>query len=266
MTVLYLTSAKGAPGTTTTALALAFSWPRKVLVVEADPAGSSILPGYLRGGIDHAHGLTNVSLATRQGTPVDVAALDESLRLTDDVFLLPGVADPAQAPSLTTTWPALASALPGYEAAAIDVIVDAGRYGNAYAPLPLLRTADVVALTTRTQLPDIYALSRRAPAITRELGEFGATDALRVLTIGPGRPYSDKEIQDSVGAPILASIAWDPDNAAHFSVGAPKPRRFTNSQLMRSAAAAVSMTIKLADDRRRRLAATVSTTGDPTHD
>ena len=50
MAVIALTSASGSPGVTTTAVALAFLWPRPVVLVEADPTGgSAILAGYFRG-------------------------------------------------------------------------------------------------------------------------------------------------------------------------------------------------------------------------
>ena len=46
MAVICLTSASGSPGVTTTAVGLAFCWPRPVLLVEADPTGGSgILAG-----------------------------------------------------------------------------------------------------------------------------------------------------------------------------------------------------------------------------
>ena len=50
MAIVCLTSASGSPGVTTTAVGMAFSWPRPVLLVEADPTGGSgVLAGFLRG-------------------------------------------------------------------------------------------------------------------------------------------------------------------------------------------------------------------------
>lgn len=46
MAVLALTSAKGAPGVSTAALAMTLLWPRAALLAECDPAGgSSVLAG-----------------------------------------------------------------------------------------------------------------------------------------------------------------------------------------------------------------------------
>ena len=47
--LIALCSVKGAPGVTTSALALALSWPRPVVLAELDPAGGDVLPGYGRG-------------------------------------------------------------------------------------------------------------------------------------------------------------------------------------------------------------------------
>ena len=50
MAVIALGSAAGSPGVTTSALGLALTWPRPVLLIEADPTGgSAILAGFFRG-------------------------------------------------------------------------------------------------------------------------------------------------------------------------------------------------------------------------
>ena len=68
MTVIALTSAKGSPGVTTTALALAWAWPqvapgRRVLVVDADMAGGDLAPGYLRGAVSSTDGVLGLAAA-----------------------------------------------------------------------------------------------------------------------------------------------------------------------------------------------------------
>ena len=66
MAIITLVSASGAPGVTTTALALAVRWPRPVMLVEADPrGGSSILAGFFKGTIDQP-GLLQLVVAERQ--------------------------------------------------------------------------------------------------------------------------------------------------------------------------------------------------------
>ena len=67
MVMITFASASGAPGVTSTALALASSWPRRVLLVEADPSGSSaLLAGFWRGSRDHT-GVVDLVKAHRAG-------------------------------------------------------------------------------------------------------------------------------------------------------------------------------------------------------
>ena len=79
MTVIALTSAKGSPGVTTIALALAWAWPqvapdRRVLVVDADMAGGDLAPGYLRGAVSSADGVLGLAAAR----PTDLGGCNTS--------------------------------------------------------------------------------------------------------------------------------------------------------------------------------------------
>ena len=71
MALIVLTSASGSPGVTTTALGLALTWPRPVLLVEADPTGGSgdagrVLPRPDRPDPDS---LIDLAFAHRDGRP-----------------------------------------------------------------------------------------------------------------------------------------------------------------------------------------------------
>jgi hypothetical protein len=255
MGVVAFASAKGAPGVTTTVLALAFAWLRPALVVEADMTGSSsMLSGFLRGGTDHSRGLVGLSVSARQHGFTDHGLWEQCLRLGDERYLLPGIADPAQAAALTSAWSPLAGVLSDLEAAGVDTLVDAGRLGTAHAPMPLLRAADAVILVTGTRLPDVYALSRRVPGLRTDLAAHGDSERLCVLTVGEGRPYTNREIESSLGVRVLGSIAWDPLSADVYSVGATPGRRFESSPLARTAAATASTISGLVRDLRARLA------------
>ncbi len=84
MSMIALTSAKGAPGVTTTALALTLVWPRPVLLAECDPAGdSSLLAGYLQGSVEHTRGLLGLLAASRRGELAD-AFWSQTLPLAPD--------------------------------------------------------------------------------------------------------------------------------------------------------------------------------------
>ncbi|SDY76676.1 MinD-like ATPase involved in chromosome partitioning or flagellar assembly [Modestobacter sp. DSM 44400] len=255
MTVIALTSARGAPGVTTTALALTMTWPRPVLLLEADVSGSSsILAGYLGGTRSHDRGLIDLALAHRSGT-LFTGLQQSSVDLPGSKkWLLPGLVSPAQAGNLRPVWDPLATVLSGLEREGMDVIIDAGRLGAEHAPMPLLRQAEVTLLVTRTTLPAIAATRARAKLLAEDLAQQGTgSDGFGLLLIGDGQPYSAREIVTAVGVPVIASIGWDPVHAEVYSVGTPA-RRLETSVLTRSVTAAASSIQQLATSRRTRLA------------
>ena len=270
MAVLALTSAKGAPGVSTAALAMTLLWPRSVLLAECDPAGgSSVLAGYLRGTVDHSRGLLPLALAQRHGG-LEHALWAQTVPLTPDDGstgettggrrLLPGLADAAQAPSAATLWGPLGSLLASLERAGTDVIVDAGRLSAAHAPTALLRQADVVLLVMGTSLPAVAAARARLGVLREELsvtglpGHDGRLSNLGLLLVGEGRPYTAKEISAACAVPVVASLAWDPASAEVLAAGAAPGRRFDTSPLVRTTRAAISASSELIRHRRDRLA------------
>jgi hypothetical protein len=256
MAVIALTSARGAPGVTTTTLALALVWPRPCLLVEADVAGSSsILAGYLRGSIRHDKGLVALALAHRRDSLVDALHRASIPLLGSQARLVSGLTGPAQAATLQPVWEPIAAVLRGLGRTGTDVLIDAGRVGAVGGPTALLRQADLTLLTTRSTLPAIAATRARATVLRDDLANNGTgEDALCLLLVGEGQPYSAGEIGDAVGVPVAATMAWDPVNAEVFSLGASQGRRFESSALVRTAHAAASTLGELATRRRERLA------------
>ena len=270
MVVLALTSAKGAPGVSTAALAMTLLWPRAALLAECDPAGgSSVLAGYLRGTVDHSRGLLPLALAQRHEA-LEQALWAQTVVLTGDPqaasagagdrWLLPGLSDAAQAPSTAALWSPLGFVLASLERAGTDVIVDAGRLGAAHAPTALLRQADLVLLVMGTSLPAVAAVKARLNALRADLsvtGSGGRTDghlsSLGLLLVGEGRPYSAREIAAACGVPVVASLAWDPASAEVLAAGATPGRRFETSPLVRCTRAAISACSERITQRRDRL-------------
>lgn len=274
MAVLALTSAKGAPGVSTAALAMTLLWPRAALLAECDPAGgSSVLAGYLRGTVDHSRGLLPLAVAQRHEA-LEQSLWAQTVPLTGDPhatsvaagagdrWLLPGLSDAAQAPSTAALWGPLGSLLAGLERAGTDVIVDAGRLGTAHAPTALLRQADLVLLVLGTSLPAVAAARARLHLLREDLSVTGTVgpsvdghlSSLGLLLVGEGRPYSAKEIASACGVPVVASLAWDPGSAEVLAAGATPGRRFDTSPLVRSTRAAISASSELIRRRRERLA------------
>src|SRR5258708_11342673 len=70
MALIAIAADKGAPGVTTTALALAAVWPRPVLLAECDPAGGDLvyrLPAADGSRLDPRRGLLSLAVAARRG-------------------------------------------------------------------------------------------------------------------------------------------------------------------------------------------------------
>ena len=224
MSVLALASVAGAPGVTTTAVALALAWPRPVVLVEADPVGASaVLPGLLRGAARHDRGILDAAVAARSGTLAGV--LPELLidLPGGNARLLAGLARPEQAATMTRYWPLLAPALAEASTAlGVDVILDAGRLSQAGAAMPALGTADRVLLVTRTHLPALHVLRAWLPTVRSALVDPAR---LGLLLVGEGQPYRAGEVSRTLGVPVAGVLPDDPDPAAAYSRGAPHPRR-----------------------------------------
>lgn len=258
--MIALTSAKGAPGVSTTALAMTLLWPRLALLVEGDPAGgSSVLAGFLRGTVGHSHGLLGLVMAHRQdeleqGLWSQTVPLVEPGSADGQRWVLPGLSDAAQAPSCGQLWGPLGSLLASQEQAGVDVLVDAGRLGAAHAPVPLLRQADLVLLVTGSGLPAVASVRARMVVLREQLAAGESGPDLGLLLVGEGRPYTAREITAALGVPVVASVAWDPASAALFSHGADTGRRARVGPLVRSTRAAISACQAVIGKRHDRLA------------
>ena len=241
MAFVALTSASGSPGVTTTAVGLALTWPRPVLLIEADPTGGSgVLAGYFRGTHEYDVGL--IELALSPSSPAD--ALRDVVRPLNDglASFVAGTRSPAQATALTRVWEPLGEALADLDMQGQDVIVDAGRLGLLGSPEPLLAGADLALLVTRSSLPALAAARSWASVVRRERGwrQAGA------LLIGEGDPYGPREVSKVLDLPLIATLADAPDAAAVFHRGATPPRNFESGPLVRSlraAAASIQATI-----------------------
>lgn len=220
MAIITLANASGAPGTTTAALALAISWHRPVLLVEADPAGvSAISAGWFKGNPPHNHGLVNLAVAHRHG---DLASSirENSFRLDDfPVTVLPGVRSPAQSASTQPLWEPLVPSLQDLDRIGMDVIVDAGRLITCASPWPVVRASDALLLTARTTLPALAGAKVWGNHLFAEFEAMGMADHLALLLVGEGRPFTAREFKKRTGLSTVAALAWDPVNAQRVSDG-----------------------------------------------
>ncbi|TNM37690.1 hypothetical protein FHP29_18065 [Nocardioides albidus] len=234
MAIVCLTSASGSPGVTTTAVGMAFSWPRPVLLVEADPTGGSgVLAGFLRGTTPYDAGLIELALS-----PLGTAdALRDVVRpLSPNVSLVAGIRSHAQAAALRDIWEPLAAALRELDDNGQDVIVDAGRLGLMGSPTPLLDAADAALLVTRATLPAISAARSWAETVRQPATGWRHPC---LLLIAEGQPYRATEISKVLGMPVVADLPDDPAAAAVYHRGAAPPKHFETGPYIRALEATV---------------------------
>ncbi|MFE4413235.1 hypothetical protein [Streptomyces sp. NPDC056821] len=259
MAVITLAGCSGAPGVTTSALALLLSWPlesgRRMVLAECDPDGGAVLHGLLQGTLGDRYGLRNLSVAARKGEfgeafwrqLIDLSSEDGKAESPRDRLLLPGITDPAQAASLGAVWKALGVIFRGIEAEhGHDVLVDLGRRG-AFGPSGVLaEQADAVFVVVRNTLRCLQAAQARVSALEERVGGVG------LIVIDEG-PYPAGEVQRVLQVPVVATLPYTPNDALVLSDGAEQPRHFTKSKLMKAARTGSTLLIQRAAVRRGRL-------------
>jgi hypothetical protein len=264
MSVIALTSPGDAPGVTTTAFAMALSWPGRVLLTECSPTGGQILRGYFQCSTPPVGGLWDLALAAVHGPADAEAALWEQTIALDEErqrLLLPGLVDPFLASELSTaTWENLAAT---FSALPFTVLADVGPIGPQQ-PFALLRAADLVVVVMRPTLAQVAAAQ---PRLARLRNALGPTAPVGLWLIGE-RPYTVSDIQAQLGEFALTFVVPTDTKAADvLSQGGGSDwtrRRIEASALMRAARAAAHGALKFTSAQRRALTAPSSVGVDPT--
>jgi len=238
MAVIALVSPKGSPGVTTAALACTLSWQRRTVLAECDPAGGSLLAGYLQGALEGPRGIGELAVAELRDGRLEQDFWSQLIDLDAprrERLLLPGVVNPAQAGSVAPLWQRFADFFdqlddgePGY-----DVIADCGRLHTALPPWPVLRAAAAVPVVTAARLPELSAARSVVEMLRRDLREHGAPPGtLRLLVVGPG--HGKGEISRALQVPVIGHLPDDRRTAEVLSYGGTVRAR---RPLMRAAAA-----------------------------
>ena len=210
-------------GVTTLALALAATWPkdRRVLLVEADPAGGTLAAA---SGWPSEPSLVTLAAAARHAFDPGLV-WEHCQELPCGVAVLVGPASADQARSALGMLAGLSNHLGTLDA---DVLVDCGRLDPRAPGLGVFEGADRVVLAARPRLADLHAL-----ATWSEANPFDAGRVALVL-MGDG-PYLDAEIAEALGIEVLGRLPWDPD-AAGVLVSVPASAREVRlSPLVRAA-------------------------------
>lgn len=231
MSLLALVSAKGSPGVTTAALALAAVWPteRRVLVAECDPAGSALAPRF---GLDYEPGVTTLApLARHVFTTVTLEGQIQTLRLgvgrpTTEVLV--GPRSPEQAQGLARLWAKFAPAVAGI--GDLDVLADCGRLAPASPTLEIVRHADLTVMFTRPDLEAVLHASLRL----RALREAGMGARVGIVVVGD-QPFPARAVADALEAPLVGALAHDRTTAAVFAGEAAPSHLRRRAPLLRSA-------------------------------
>lgn len=243
MALYVLASASGSPGVSTTAQGLAEHWPRPVLLLDADPTGSSaVLAGRFRGDLEPGAGLIDLAVAAAEGRleeafPAAIARLPDT-----EVGFLAGIRSHEQAHSLRSLWPQLIGVLRRLDEAGHDVIVDAGRLGLVGSPSELIDAADVVALLTRNSLVSLAGARSWAATLRTRFAEMGGSSRLGLIIVEdtPRRvqAYGEGQIARALQLPVITKLPHDKDVAEVYSHGARPTKNLVNAGLIKAYAAA----------------------------
>jgi hypothetical protein len=231
MALYAMVSAGGSPGVTTSALALALTWPGQVIVAECDPSGGDVLAGLFAGHLAAGTGLLPLAMEAGASAESMAAALWRHVVDLDGErsrLLLPGLTDARQATGLAPSWPALASALAALPA---DVIADCGRLDPFPPCAPVLAAAQVAVLVLR---PNLRQVSKARQRIEMLAELRGSRQQIVLLLVGR-EGHSAKEVAGALGAPVVGSLAVDPKTASVLSDGAGSRRGLAARPLLRSA-------------------------------
>jgi hypothetical protein len=220
MTVVSFGSVRSC-GVTTLALSLATTWPpqRRLVLIEADPAGGTLAAG---SGWPAEPSLMSLAAAVRRG--------GEPALVWEHCHKLPGgaavLAGPSSADHARSALGMAGGLLDRLGELGADVLVDCGRLDPASAALGLWERADRVLLAVRPRLADLHALAGWL--------EGHPSDRLGLVTVGDG-PYPDSEIADALGLPVLARLPWDPDAASGLVLVPASSRELRLAPLVRAA-------------------------------
>ncbi|MGH3166558.1 MAG: hypothetical protein ACRDN0_11790, partial [Trebonia sp.] len=217
MALIAVAADKGAPGVTTTALALASVWPEPVLLAECDPAGGDLMfrfPSADGRQLDPRRGLLSLAVAGRRDYQQQ-QVWPHTQKIHGGLDALLGVTNAEQGAGLGTLWGPLGKMLATLPDA--DVIADCGRLGPDGPFYDLLAEADSVLLVARADLGDIIRLRDRAAAVVAAAGQRGrGAVTVDVLTIADAQRLKNAEAEvthalGQAGVPVRLSCGLADD-------------------------------------------------------
>lgn len=224
MGLVAVASAKGSPGSTTTALVLGALWPRPVIVAECDPHGGDValrMAAADGGVLDPERGLLSLAAAGRKALHAELVPT-HTQRVVGGLDVLVGVRTPEQAAGLVHSWGQLGPILARLSGR--DVIADLGRLGASTPQTVLLPAATDLLLVCDALPSNVVHLRDRIGALEPKLRPRSSTGTrIHVVVIAdPKRVQAVREIREALeraSAPVSAvhHLAADPKGAGFFA-------------------------------------------------
>lgn len=223
MTVIALTSLRGAPGVTTLTVAAAAVWPsgRRVRVLEADPAGGVLATWY---GLSETTGTSTLAASVRRQSRPQVLEEHSQTLPGDDVPVVVAPTSADHAASSVAVLARRASPMLGGDDPT-DTLIDCGRLFAGSPARPLLDSADLVVVVTQPDAAALTGLRHARPGLTKAAVE------LRAVTVG-AHPYGARESETFLDLPV-STVASDVRAAAAIA-GRRSARSLPKSMLIRS--------------------------------
>lgn len=231
--IVGLVSAKGAPGVTTAALALAAVAPDGLLI-EFDPSGGSIESWTGAGG---EPGLVRVASGLRR-SPGPEVVLEHAVDVPSGVR---SVLAPTAGPYAESTVTMARERLPMVlrDLSDVTVFVDAGRWSRSQQTASRITACDVVAVVCSPTVEGVEAARWLAEPLQLE------TRGNVVSLVVGDRPYPADEVAQAIGIPSAGALTWDQRGVTSLLTrGA--GRAWERSPLARSARSALSRLADLA--------------------
>jgi cellulose biosynthesis protein BcsQ len=259
MTIISVCSAKGAPGVTTLACALAAVWPshRQVALAECDPSGGDLAAKF---GISAKRGTTSLVLETRR------LPASAPIRLSEHTQTLPGGLEVLAGPTGAGASRMVDAALPdifrrlkadyAHDSVALrDLIVDCGRIlPSASGQVSVLGSSDHVLVVVRPTVEGVASsrwiaesLNRTRDAsssVTDSESSRGSLIATASLVIVGNGPVTLSEVLNTLNLGLLGVVPDDRIGASGLRGEPIKRWRLANSALIRSANAIVGSILK----------------------